>query len=246
MTLGILHVPTDGPARAVFTTRAGGVSGGPYRGLNLGAGVGDDPGAVRDNRRMLCEALGVDPARVATLTQVHGARVHAVTADPGPGFAEGRHGGPEGDALATGRPGTPLVVLGADCVPVLVWHRERPAVAAAHAGWRGLVAGVVERAVEAVGDPARCGAAVGPAIGACCYPVSAEVRRAFTGRFGPGVVAGEAVDVALAAVRALVAAGVPEAAVWRADTCTSCEHDRLYSYRRDGARTGRQAGMVWL
>lgn len=241
---GLLRVPVDAPAVAVFTTRLGGGSTGPYRGLNLGAATGDDPDRVRANRAELCATLGVDPRRVECLEQVHGDTVHRVPGARRGAFAAGTPG-PGGDGLVTEVPDVPLVVLGADCVPVLVWNRERPAVAAAHAGWRGLLAGVVERTVEALGDAGMCAAAVGPAVGPCCYPVSAEIRAAFAERFGSDVVVGEAVDMAEGVRRALEAAGVASDRVWSAGLCTSCAPELLFSYRRDGARTGRQAGMVW-
>ncbi len=136
-------------------------------------------------------------------------------------------------------------MLGADCLPVLLWRRDRPEVAAAHAGWRGLVAGVLEEAVAALGAPERVAAAVGPGIGPCCYPVSAEVRERFAARFGAGVVAAPAVDLAAAARVALVGAGVPDAAIQTVEACTSCDAERFFSYRRDGAASGRQAGLVW-
>jgi YfiH family protein len=244
--LETVEVAVDGPARAVFTTRRGGVSGGAFAGLNLGADTGDAPEAVRANRAALCERLGLDHERVSMGRQVHGAGVRDLGGPSRPGrFTGGLVGWPEGDGLATRRRGLGLVVLGADCLPVLLWRRDVPAVAAAHAGWRGLVAGVVRAAVAALGEPGRLGAAVGPGIGPCCYPVSAEVRDRFAAAFGREVVRPPAVDLAAAARAALVAAGVPAPAVATVDACTSCEPGRLYSYRRDGAACGRQAGVVW-
>ena len=242
-----IAVPTDGPARAVFTTRAGGVSRGPYEGLNLGASTGDRPADVRENRRRVCERLALDGERVTMNHQVHGADLRRVDAPTRPGrFLGGLRAWPQADGLATERPGLALVVLGADCLSVLLWRRDRPAVAAAHAGWRGLVAGVVERAAAALGDPARTAAAVGPGVGPCCYPTGAEVRAAFAARFGEEVVHAPAVDLAAAARRALVAAGVPQSQVSVVPGCTSCEAERFFSHRRDGAASGRQAGLVWI
>lgn len=242
----LIEVPTGTAARAVFTTRRGGVSGGHFAGLNLGADGGDDDARIRANRVALCEALGVDAGRVQANRQVHGAGVReADGAEDGGRFAGALRGWPEADALLTREAETPLLVLGADCLPVLLWRRDAPGVAAAHAGWRGLVAGVVEAAVAALGAPERVGAAIGPGIGPCCYPVSAEVRDAFAGRFGPGVVQGEAVDLAGAARVALGGAGVPDAAVHVVDACTACDAERFFSFRRDGV-CGRQAGVVWI
>jgi len=244
--LELIEVTTDAPARAVFTTRRGGTSEGRYAGLNLGADTGDRPEAVRANRSLLCAELGLAAERVSMVRQVHGAEVRRIDAPSRPGrFTGGLRGWPEGDGLASRAPGLGLAVLGADCLPVLLWRRDEPAAAAAHAGWRGLVGGVVGRAVAELGEPGRLGAAVGPGIGPCCYPVSAEVRDRFTAAFGEGVVRGAAVDLAAAARAALVGAGVPAGAVQVVGACTSCEADRLYSYRRDGAACGRQAGVVW-
>ncbi|MEW6583637.1 MAG: peptidoglycan editing factor PgeF [Actinomycetota bacterium] len=247
MTPRVIPVAADGPVRAAFTTRAGGVSDGACRGLNLGAAVGDDDARVRENRRLLCAHLGVAAERVTMGMQVHGATVRRVAAPTRPGrFLGGLTGWPEGDGLATATPGLPLVVLAADCLPILLWDRDGTTVGAVHAGWRGLVAGAVEAAVAATGDPGRAAAAIGPAIGPCCYPTGGEVRDAFAVRFGDAVVRGRAVDLAAAARVALRAAGVPAAHVREYGDCTACDAERFFSYRRDGAGTGRHAGVVWL
>ena len=145
-----------------FTTRLGGLSRPPYDALNLGEGVGDDPAAVAESWRRLALAAGVSFARVR---QVHGARVVVAERAGGPGD--------EADAVATRTPGVAAYVSVADCVPVLVADPRGNAVAAAHAGWRGTIARVAARAVEAlVGMGARredLVAAVGPSIGPCCY-----------------------------------------------------------------------------
>lgn len=242
----LIEVPTGGPARAVFTTRRGGVSAGPLSSLNLGADRGDADEAVRANRTAVCAAARLDPHGVSLGRQVHGAGVLALDAPARPGlFAGGLRGWPEGDALATRAPGLGLMVLGADCLPVLLWRRDAPGVAAAHAGWRGLVGGVLRAAVRALGRPEAVGAAIGPGIGPCCYPVSAEVRGRFATAFGAAVVRPPAVDLAAAARAALVAEGVDDAAIVSVGACTSCDEARFYSYRRDGAACGRQGGLVW-
>lgn len=245
MSAEVIVVATDGPAGAGFTTRVGGVSAGPFASLNLGPDRDDPDDNVRENRRRACAALGVEPAAVSANRQVHGAGIRTVDGPKNSGFVGRLRDWPEGDGLVTSLPGAPLAVLGADCLPVLMWRRDRPLVGAAHAGWRGLVAGVLEATVAELGDPGATGVAIGPGIGPCCYPVSAEVRDRFTARFGETVLAGEAVDLALAARRALTAAGVPDAAIATVAACTSCEEGRFFSYRRDGGGTGRQAGLVW-
>ncbi len=243
MTIELIDVPSRPGVTACFTTRSGGVSTGPWAGLNLGAATGDDPAAVRQNRRRLCAAAGVDPERTTLGHQVHGALVRGIDAPTRPGrFTGALSGWPEGDGLMTDRPGIALVVLGADCLPVLMWRQDEPRVAAAHAGWRGLVDGVLANAVTSLGKPARTCAAIGPGVGPCCYPVDAALRARFAGRFGADVVHGDGVDLAAAARVALGEAGADQ--VTSVGECTSCHPDRFYSYRRDGARTGRQAGLI--
>ena len=245
MSAEVILVATGAPAGAGFTTRAGGVSAGPFASLNLGSDKDDPDDNVRENRRRACAPLGVDAAAVSANRQVHGADVRRVACAPAGGFTGHLRDWPQADGMVTEAAGAPLAVFGADCLPVLMWRRDRPLVGAAHAGWRGLVAGVLEATVAELGAPAATGVAIGPGIGPCCYPVSAEVRERFAGRFGDGVVAGEAVDLALAARRALVAAGVPDAAIQTVAACTSCEEARFFSYRRNGRGTGRQVGIVW-
>jgi hypothetical protein len=233
-----------GGVRAMFTTRRGGTSDAPYASLNLGAATGDDPRAVRANRLALARAAGFDPARAVALRQVHGAEVIEVGADCDVGFAEHLTGIGDADALVTGLDGVALVVQAADCVPVLLWRRDATTVGAVHAGWRGLVAGVLPAAVSALG-PGEVDASIGPCIGACCYPVDATLRDRMATLFGADVVVGEAVDLRLAARRALTGAGLDGEGIGDVAACTSCDEGRFFSYRRDGARTGRQAGVIW-
>ncbi len=254
--------PALAPATAAFTTRGGGVSAGSYASLNLGNGSGDDPAAVAANGRLLADALGFRPADLARLRQVHGAEV-AVVDRPGP------PGGPIGefDAAVTDRPGVVLLVLAADCVPVLLVDGQRPAVGAVHAGWRGVVAdapgAAVRRMAEAFGSrPASLRAAIGPCIGPCCYEVDEPVAERFAAAGLPfdgpsaGAIARPAperegrrrwrLDLAAAVRARLRAAGLAPAAIETAGLCTGCRADLLFSHRRDGPRTGRQAGLVWL
>ena len=245
MSLELITVAAGPAVRACFTTRAGGTSTGTWAGLNLGSTTGDDRTAVRANRRLLCDALDLDHERATLGYQVHGADVLRVAAPTRPGrFAGALSGWPVGDALATDRPGIALVVLGADCLPVLMWRTDRPDVAAAHAGWRGLLGGVLAAALGALGDPTRTDVAIGPGIGPCCYPVDAALRRTFAERFGAATVVGEAVDLPAAARVVLIDAGVPEHRIHMMSDCTSCAPERFYSYRRDGAATGRHAGVI--
>ncbi len=163
-----------GPYAVVFTTREGGVSEGAFASLNLGLATDDRPEHVHENRRRVVTSLGGDPEALALNRQVHGAAVLRARA--------GSRGQVEGDALWTDEPGLPVGALTADCVPIALVREagERPAVAVVHAGWRGLLAGVVPAAVETLGG--KVAAAVGPAIGPCCFEIGDEVARSAAGR----------------------------------------------------------------
>lgn len=213
-----------------FADRGGGVSEAPYDSLNLAVRVGDDRSAVMENRRRVAQAAGFDPGRLVLARQVHGADLIEVgSGDTG---VVG-----EADGLVVRAPGPVAGILAADCAPVVI-AGER-GVAIVHAGWRGLVAGVVERGVAAVG-PATA-AWIGPSIHACCYEVGPEVIAAFRSAGLP--VAGEShVDPGRAAAVALRRAGVAQIAA--AVECTSCD-SRYFSYRRDGV-TGRHGAFAGL
>lgn len=217
--------------RALFTTRRGGASSGPYESLNLGRWTDDDPAAVRRNRELLAEQVGVSLDAVVQGRQVHGARVERRAA------ADGEL--PESDGQATATPGFAALVLTADCLPVALIAPE--AVAMLHAGWRGLAAGILEQGAEALRElgATRVEAAIGPGAGGCCYEVGAEVQEAF----GREPVRGP-IDLKAIARERLTSAGV--AAVHDAGLCTICTEPGLFfSHRRDGGVTGRQAGVAW-
>jgi YfiH family protein len=224
-------------ARAAFSTRLGGVSEGPFTSLNLGRLTGDLPGAVRENRHRLAAAIAIDPQLVLIGRQVHGAEVarHDRPTEP-PAFANFAPGLPEVDGHATSRPElTPLVFV-ADCLPVAL--AGPGGVAMIHCGWRGLAAGIVEQGVAQV--EARA-AAVGPGIGPCCYEVGDEVVAAFE-PLGSDVSEGRMLNLRVAAQRLLERAGVERVEI--SEECTSCQPELFFSHRRDGERTGRQAGLV--
>lgn len=242
MTVHTQAVP--GGAHFAFTDRWGGVSAAPYESLNLGGAVGDDPAAVRANRALAAEALGLDPARVVWMNQVHGKDVVVVD---GP-WGDARP--PAADAVVTGRRALALAVLTADCVPVLLADPAAPVVAAAHAGRPGLVAGVVPAVVEAMvalgARPERITAVTGPSVCGGCYEVPAVMRAEVaalvpeahaTTRWGT-----PAVDVAAGVHAQLLRAGVTGAE--RSGVCTRESADH-FSYRRERT-TGRLAGYVWL
>ncbi|MCK7622113.1 peptidoglycan editing factor PgeF [Streptomyces sp. RS10V-4] len=231
-------------AHFAFTDRWGGVSAAPYEQLNLGGAVGDDPAAVRTNRERAARALGLDPAAVVWMNQVHGRDVAVVdgpwTGDPVPSV----------DALVTTRRGLALVVLTADCTPVLLADPVAGVAGAAHAGRPGLVAGVVPAVLAAMtglgAEPSRILAYTGPSVCGRCYEVPEAMRaevaavvpesRSTTSWGTP------AVDVT-AGVRAQLAAGGVQLREQSA-ICTRESADH-YSYRRDRT-TGRLASYVWL
>lgn len=236
--------PAPPAVRAVATTRRGGLSIGRYASLNLAGHVGDDDRAMAGNRARLCAELGlVHPPR--WLNQVHGCGiVDAATA----------RGIPEADAALATQPGPACVVLTADCLPVLFCNDAGTVVAAAHAGWRGLAAGVLEATVAALAAAGAANASlmawIGPAIGAAAYEVGAEVREAFLAA-DPAAAAGFApnargrwqLDLPAIARQRLAAAGVRR--VHGGGLCTASDPDRFFSHRRDGP-CGRQATLIWL
>jgi YfiH family protein len=237
-----------GDARAAFSTRQGGVSTGPYESLNLGILTDDDPARVTRNRELLAGALGRDPARVTMGWQVHGAEVQVHHEPPGPG----RQGfGSPGDDLARvdaqvtdSADVTPLVLV-ADCVPVAL--AAPSAVSMVHCGWRGVAAGIVERAVTALrrlADAGEVHAAIGPAIGPCCYEVGPEVRDVFARNGHTDALDGRMLDLPRVVGRELESLGVQDVAL--AGICVSCNAELFFSHRRDVGLTGRQAGLAWL
>lgn len=243
-----IDVDTGTPGvRAAFTTRRGGVSSGPFAQLNLSAATGDAAEDVRENRRAVAGSLGFDPHRAVVLDQVHGADVVVAGPDGGSGgFLGSLDGLAPGDACVSEEPGVALFAMGADCPGVLLWAADGTCVAAVHAGWRGLVAGVVGAAVAAMRrDPAGIRAVIGPGVRPCCYPVDAAMRATMADRFGESVVHAGAVDLAAAARVALERCGVPGESVGTVSACTSCDSHRFHSYRRDGHASGRHAGIIW-
>jgi YfiH family protein len=211
------------------------VSEGPFASLNLGRKSGDDVARADENRRIACEAIGADVARLALNFQVHSDRV--LKAVPG---MRGEHA----DGLWTNEPGLPILAMSADCLPVAIARVDQgPAVAVLHVGWRGLLAGVVAAGARALGGGALA-AAIGPAIGPCCYEVGEEVATPFRERFGDDVVREGRLDLWTSAERALHAAGVER--VERFDRCTSCEPETFFSHRRDAGRTGRQGVIAYV
>jgi YfiH family protein len=238
------HLAIDLPgARALFTSRRGGFSDGPFATLNLGRLTADEPEAVSRNRALVQSLAG---GRLAMIRQVHGARVLRLT-DPSQASGPApRWELEEADGQATASGGVAPIVLTADCLPIAL--AGGAAVAVLHAGWRGLVGGIIGHGVRAVrelgGEGRQLVAAIGPGAGACCYEVGEEVHEQFRHHDGR-IRAGRNLDLKAIATEQLLAAGVTT--VHDVGLCTICSPPSLFfSHRRDRGVTGRQAGLVWL
>lgn len=223
MALDAIDLELPG-ARVRFTTRAGGVSEGPYASLNLGRWTDDDPAAVEENRQR-----AADRAPVAFARQVHGTRVVALDGAPTDIL--------DADGVVTRAHSVAAMVLTADCVPVALAAPN--AIAMVHAGWKGLSGGVLENGVAALDADGPVHAAIGPAAGACCYEVGPEVAE----RFPEWALDGRRLDLKGVAAARLKAVGV--AHVHDVGRCTMCEPDVFFSHRASGGLTGRQGGLAW-
>ena len=228
-----------------FSTRTGGVSPAPWDSLNLGVGRGDDMDRVRENYRRLCAVLGTDEHRAVLSKQVHEDNVRHVTAeDCGKGLFRERDY-TSVDAMVTDTPDIPLVVFSADCGIILLYDPVRRAVGAAHAGWRGAAAGIVYKTVrrmqETFGtDPRDLRAAIGAAIGPCCFETDADVPRALRDALGR-----EAEPyITRRGQKWLEKAGVTQIDV--CPDCTACRPDLYWSHRRMGQARGAQIAMICL
>jgi polyphenol oxidase len=238
--------PVPGRVRAVFTLRVGGVSAGLCASLNVGAQVQDDPEAVVENRRRIAAAFNL-PAEPAWLTQVHGAAVCRLEPRTEPML--------KADAVVTTEVGRVCVIQVADCLPVLFAARDGSVVGAAHAGWRGLAAGVLENTLARLGvPPAQLLAWIGPGIGPAHFEVGAEVRDALVGgapqngaeqaaaAFQPNARGRWQCDLVALTRQRLAAAGLTN--IHGGNWCTFADAARFFSHRRDG-RSGRMAALIW-
>jgi YfiH family protein len=227
------------------------VSRAPFDSLNLSAARGDAPEHVAENQRRFAAAVGYDPARLSMLSQVHGAQVHQVSEQDDPEQVRRT----EGDALVA-PPGVPIGIRSADCVPVLLVDPNSRHVAAAHAGWRGVLAGVVPAALRALSQRAaapvsQLRAALFPHIRRCCFEVDDALAEQLAAA-GPGAAgcvfqadAGKPYVALDAIVRAqLRAAGLPDVNLEDVPGCTCCDAEHFFSYRRDGARVGMHFAVV--
>jgi polyphenol oxidase len=228
------HLAADVPGgRALFTTRRGGVSGGAFASLNLGLLTDDDSDHVNENRGRVAAATGCPRERFLYGKQVHGATVRRATEPPGP-----QRPRTDEDGQATALEGHPALVFVADCIPVVL--AADGAIASLHVGWRPAAAGIVEEGIAAlreVGGDGPITALIGPGARACCYQVGEEVHAQFAGHQARR---GDNLDLP-----AVIRSQLGDAEVHDCDLCTICHPDLFFSHRRDGAGTGRQAGIAW-
>ena len=241
--------------RLGFSRRQGGVSEPPYDGLNLGDHVEDDPMAVAENRALLLDAAGLGSTRLLTLNQVHGDVVLALDDDAAAAWEEVTRAGAAGaDGVAVAVPDVTALLCFADCTPVIVVSPSG-AYAVAHAGWRGALAGIPAKAVEALAaldaragraaDPSEYNAYIGPHIGAECYECAPELVGRFAERFGPSCARGaDHLDLEAAVRASLAEAGVAEARIASSGECTACRDDLYFSYRKSGGRCGRHSAFA--
>jgi polyphenol oxidase len=229
-----------GPYRVAFSTRLGGVSEGPYASLNLGAKTDDDYDRVSENRRRLCAGTGADATTATMGYQVHGSNV--TEAKPKGVLAPTEF--VQCDGLWSDRPGQAMLLVTADCAPVALCRSEGdPKLALLHVGWKGLLDGIVQSGASAL-EGGELAAAVGPAIGPCCYEVGEEVAAPYRERFGADVMRGRNLDLPLAVERALEEAGIDS--VEHTDICTACHPELFFSHRRDNGVTGRQGVIGYV
>lgn len=242
-----------------FSTRYGGVSTGWLSSMNLGTTRGDAPENVRENYRRFTAALGADLAHMAMTRQVHGAYIHTVEpidCKPDP-YAPERF---DCDGLITDRPGVPLVIFSADCLPVLLYDPKKRVICAVHAGWRGSTAGIVLRAVEKMAGDYGCHrgdilAVIGPGISLCHFETDGDVPAAVRAILPPEEAEGCVVDhgtgkyhVDLKKVNALLlkGAGVPAGSITVDPDCTACHREKYWSHRMAGERRGSQIALIQL
>jgi len=240
--LALIEWAAPGPYRVAFSTRLGGVSDGPFESLNLGIRTEDDPARVVENRIRLCEEAAADPDGATMAWQRHGATVSRAQprgiVTPGTVYDHC-------DGLWSDEAGRAMLLLTADCLPIAIARADErpPALSILHAGWRGLLAGIVGAGVRVLGGGGLA-AAIGPSIGPCCYEVGDEVAAPFREAFGDDVVRDGKLDLWTSAERALRAAGCER--IERFDLCTSCGADTFFSHRRDHGRTGRQGVIAYV
>lgn len=236
----------------VFTTRLDAGGSPPYDGLNLSYSVGDDRETVRANREAVARAIDIDIHDTVFGRQVHSTNVWiAGDLERARGSFDFESALPGCDAIITSTPGLSVCVLTADCVPVAVVCEDGRAVAAVHAGWRGLAAGILKKSVRLLSqvsssEPRHMTALVGPHLMSCCFEVGEDIAGLFESRFGAGCVSRERkrrVAMADACRTELMREGLKAVNIHESGECTCCCRD-YFSYRRSGGLTGRQALLV--
>ncbi|NIQ40118.1 MAG: peptidoglycan editing factor PgeF, partial [Proteobacteria bacterium] len=247
------HLDASGRVIHAFTTRQGGVSPPPFHSLNLSTSAGDQETYVKSNREILMRTFGLDPSVLLTVNQVHEADILILeSSTPAEVSRVSR------DAIITKRRGIAIGVLTADCVPILVFDPVHRAVAAIHAGWKGIAGDLVGKTIRTMIDrfetrPEKLRAAVGPSIGPCCYEVDDPVRSALShypdgwSKWAKAVSPRSwMLNLSQASVDLLLGSGVRPDNLVFFDICSHCHPDLFYSHRRDNGRTGRQISFVML
>jgi YfiH family protein len=231
-----------------FLGRTGGVSSGHLSSLNMGRRDEDAPGNIMENKRRVAEAFGIDAGKMFTVSQVHGDRVFILDrADLSPEEVKTR----EADAIVTSINGIAIGVLTADCVPILLHDRKNGVIAAIHAGWKGTAQKIARKCVKTMQErfgtePKHVTAAIGPAIGPCCYRVNDDVVAAvgYTDRVAKPCEFHWKLDLQKANMLQLQEEGVVE--IDNSGICTSCRNDLFFSHRKEGGRTGRQLSFICM
>ncbi|GAB6181950.1 peptidoglycan editing factor PgeF [Desulfotomaculum defluvii] len=242
-----------------FTTRLGGVSERPYQELNMAFHVGDNPEHVRTNRKIACQALGINHKDLVAAVQVHGKRVKVVgTEHRGLGAIDYETALPDTDALITNVPGVPLSSYYADCVPLLFYDPVKICVGLAHAGWRGTVQRIAAETVRQMMKAFGCSSrdilvGIGPAIGPCCYQVDKPVQQMVASQFKewPKLLTPVGdnhwqLDLWETNRSALLEAGIEQENITTAGLCTVCHNDMFFSHRAEKGKTGRMASLIMI
>lgn len=233
-----------------ISTRTGGLSRGHYAGNNLGFHVGDDPDTVRRNRINLAQHGGYDAHQLVAAQQVHGTRAQRVTAqEAGCGALDWEGALADTDAFFTSEPNLPLLILVADCAPLLLVHPQEHTVGVVHAGWRGALAGIAGGAASVMTtEPAGLLVGLGPCLCVACLEVGEEVAEQVQAVDPMAVIAGYGkphLDLRGLISRDLVGAGVKPAHIEVLDICPRCQNQEYFSHRGDGGTTGRFGIVAW-
>lgn len=243
-----LLAPFNG-VTAAFTTRHGGVSTAPFSSANLAFHVGDDSQRVVRNHDILSEAFGYTRSKLIHMRQIHSDRI--VIADESMTFDTP----PECDALITDRPGVPLMVMSADCTPILLYDPNHHAIGAVHAGRAGALKEILPKTIETMktafgSEPAEILIAMGPSIGGCCYEINPSIADEVTaGGYSNALRYQEErifLDVNTILLTQLKALNIQDNQIEMLENCTACECERFFSYRADAQHTGRIAGIIML